>query len=517
VNRATLLVLLGGLALTSAFALAPGGDAAGPFVPKSDAEVLEQVPRSTPRPTAPLSADEAAVRARQLIDEARHNSGDPRLLGRAQATLGPWWNEPSPPPRIRILRATIKQSFHDFEGALVDLKAQLEADPTDAQAWLTRATVLTVLARYPEAQTCCERLSGIADAVLEGICKAQLLGLTGQAKEAVKMLEALTPVPEERGRLLSVRGELEHWSGDDVRAQAALEQALVIDPTDTYSRLLLAQSLLDGGQPARAAKLFEGRSVNDGELLMLVLALAAGRSPEYAARRAELDERVAANRQRGETLHQREESRYALAKEAALRSKLTSSLEINQGAASCPLEWGAFQIVSHSDGMYLSVPLTARCPTELSSLEVRYSLLFDVDAQHRGLLSLSGHSGGNWTAFTSNRRTQSVTFTSIGGGEQTFLAFLQGMLKISAVAPQVRPPTFATQRSHPKRLRLAPFCCTSRSLHIDLPSGCCSRFAGLFFFFFHREEWPALLGERLADGWTLGACCFALGLDSCRA
>lgn len=315
-NRATLLVLLGGLALTAAFIALPGERASGPFVPKSDGEVLEEVPRGAPRSTAPLTVDEAAARARQLIEDARRSGGDPRLLGRAQAILGPWWNEPSPPLQLRILRATLKQSFHDFEGALADLEAQLAADPQDAQAWLTRATVLSVLARHAEAQASCEKLAGISDAVIEGVCRAQVMGLTGRAKEAVAALEALQPPAAQRAWVLSVRGELEHWSGEDARAQATLEQALALDPTDTYSRLLLAQQLLDTGQPARAARLFEQRTVNDGELLMWVLALQATKGPEYEARRAELEERVAANRQRGETLHQREESRYALALEA---------------------------------------------------------------------------------------------------------------------------------------------------------------------------------------------------------
>lgn len=317
-DRATILVLLGGLALTALFVLAPGADRSGPFIPKDDAEVLEEVPKSAPRPTAPLTADEAAVRARELIQEARRAGGDPRLLGRAQATLSPWWAEPSPPPQVRILRATLKQSFHDFEGSLVDLEALVQADPGDAQAWLTRATVLLVLARYPEAEASCARLTG----VVAGVCRAQVMGVTGRAKEAVSLLESVQPAAEERAWVLSVRGEVERWTGDDVKAEASLSQALAIDPADTYTRLLLAQLLLDGGQPARAAKLFEGRAVNDAELLMWVLALRATKAPEYEARRAELDERMAANRQRGETLHQREESRYALALEGDVAKAL---------------------------------------------------------------------------------------------------------------------------------------------------------------------------------------------------
>lgn len=317
-NRATLLVLLGGLALTTAFIVAPGADRSGPFLPRSDGEVLEEVPKGTPRPTAPLTVDEAAARAKELIVEARRSGGDPRLLGRAQATLAPWWNEPSPPRQVRLLRATLKQSFHDFEGALADLDAQVAADPTDAQAWLTRATVLSVLARYPEAERSCEPLAGVVAAV----CRAQVWGVTGRVKEAVAALAALQPAPAERAWVLSVKGELERWGGDDARAATTLQQALLLEPTDTYTRLLLAQLQLDVEQPARAAGLFEGRAVNDGELLMLVLALKAAKAPEYDARRAELDERVAANRQRGETLHQREESRYAFALEGDVAKAL---------------------------------------------------------------------------------------------------------------------------------------------------------------------------------------------------
>lgn len=295
-NRATVLVLLGGLALTAAFIFAPGAAATGPFVPKSGAEVLEVVPKSAPRPSAPLTADEAAQRTGELLEDARRSGEDPRLLGRAQATLAPWWNEAAPPPRIRFLRATLKQRLHDFEGALADLE-----QPADAQGWFTRAQLLTTLGRYPEAEESCAQILGV-DATL---CRGRPVGIQGRAKEALEGLPAGLPV----------RGELEHWLGDDARAVATLEQALTVDPFDTPSRVLLAQIELDQGQPGRAVKLFEKRVLSDGELVMLVLALSAVKSPEYPARRAELDERIAANRQRGESLSRREESRYALALE----------------------------------------------------------------------------------------------------------------------------------------------------------------------------------------------------------
>ncbi len=40
--------------------------------------------------------------------------------------------------------------------------------------------------------------------------------------------------------------------------------------------------------------------------------------------------------------------------------------------------------------MYLALPVTAQCTAPIDQLELGYALLFDVDAQHRGLLSVSG-------------------------------------------------------------------------------------------------------------------------------
>ena len=119
------------------------------------------------------------------------------------------------------------------------------------------------------------------------------------------------------------------------------------------------------------------------------------------------------------------------AKEVPLRAALGKALSVDQHGAACPLELGSFSVIPHSDGMYLSVPTSARCAQPIDALEVKYALLFDVDAQHRGLLSVSGESGGNWLAFTGNRRAQAVTFTSIGAGEQTGLAFFQGVHHIA--------------------------------------------------------------------------------------
>ncbi len=52
-------------------------------------------------------------------------------------------------------------------------------------------------------------------------------------------------------------------------------------------------------------------------------------------------------------------------------------------------------IDNHTDGAYAVMKLAGSCPSAAATLSVSYSLLFDVDAQHRGLLKLSSASVGN--------------------------------------------------------------------------------------------------------------------------
>jgi hypothetical protein len=56
----------------------------------------------------------------------------------------------------------------------------------------------------------------------------------------------------------------------------------------------------------------------------------------------------------------------------------------------CPMAQGPGSLVDLSDGAYWSTPLTVRCAREPRSLTLRYNLLFDVDAQHRGLVHVAG-------------------------------------------------------------------------------------------------------------------------------
>ena len=65
----------------------------------------------------------------------------------------------------------------------------------------------------------------------------------------------------------------------------------------------------------------------------------------------------------------------------------TGHLALSSGDKACTWEPpGPMQIDNHSDGAYAVLSLTARCASLDRGLAIKYSLLFDVDPSHRGLV-----------------------------------------------------------------------------------------------------------------------------------
>jgi hypothetical protein len=56
----------------------------------------------------------------------------------------------------------------------------------------------------------------------------------------------------------------------------------------------------------------------------------------------------------------------------------------------CTLATDTAALADLSDGAYWSLPITAQCAHAQHALTVTYRLLFDIDAQHRGLIHLDG-------------------------------------------------------------------------------------------------------------------------------
>jgi tetratricopeptide (TPR) repeat protein len=305
--------------------------AAAPFVPADDAQVLERLPEKLDPSLVELKRLRSALAqhpddlslatkfARRAIEAARE-AGDPRYLGQAQAALAPWWSLADPPPAALLLRATLKQSTHDFAGALADLDRLIAQRPTDGQALLTRATVLTVQGRYGDARADCARIARLTIPLVTSACAAAPASLSGEAESASYSLAlALARQPDADASLrewaLTLAAEIAWRRGDHGAAETQFRAALALDARDPYLIAAYADFLLDRGRAAEVVPLVRDYTRNDS--LLLRLALAEARLPQtraaFETHRADLAARFDAARRRGDSLHRREEALYTLA------------------------------------------------------------------------------------------------------------------------------------------------------------------------------------------------------------
>ena len=79
-----------------------------------------------------------------------------------------------------------------------------------------------------------------------------------------------------------------------------------------------------------------------------------------------------------------------------------------EAATPCSLEAGALQVDRHTDGTYAVLPLTGRCSRADGPLTLGYRLLFEQDAQHRGLVRLSLDGGAQSLVFSPERTEQRI-------------------------------------------------------------------------------------------------------------
>src|SRR5512133_2314344 len=116
-RRAAMRVLAGLIFNLAAYALV----IAEPFIPNSDAEVLERLAISPGDPVLrELRALQSqllrrpdnlvlAIRVAQGYLELGRVTGDPRYAGYSEAALPPWWHLDDPPSEVLVLRAILRQ------------------------------------------------------------------------------------------------------------------------------------------------------------------------------------------------------------------------------------------------------------------------------------------------------------------------------------------------------------------------------------------------------------------------
>jgi predicted Zn-dependent protease len=304
---------------------------ATPYIPQDGSKVLEKLRTTAFDPGAHeirelrtrLSADPtnlslACQYARRCIERSRAEA-DPRFLGRAQAALSPWWNLATPPINALVLRATLKQSQHEFTNALVDLDLAAHIAPGNPQIWLTRVTILTVLGDYAGARQACLPLVELTPGLIALTAAANVSSLNGGAQSACGLLRnALTAnssaSPDEKDWVLTTLAEAEVRLGQNAEAETDFKNALALGQHEPYLLGAYSDLLLDEGRASEVVEMLKNETRADALLLRLALAEAAIR-PQPAALKdhiAALSARYEAGYLRGDFVHQREQARFTL-------------------------------------------------------------------------------------------------------------------------------------------------------------------------------------------------------------
>lgn len=302
--------------------------AAAPYHPSDDGEVLARSSLQDARIGEALRDAQAKLSrhpenlvlalnvARQYIALGR-SEGDPRYYGYAQAALSPWWSLKDAPLDVVVLRAVMRQANHEFDAALRDLDLVLQLDPTQAQAWLTRAVVLQVQGRFADAVVSCRQLTGRVAPLVATTCLAAARSLMGEAAESYRALsgalsDASESEPQVRVWAYTVLGEIAARQGRPVLAETHFREALKLDVRSSYLLAVYVDLLLDQDRFAEVRDLLKTETKVDALLLRLVLAERGLNSAAAIARREDLRLRFEAGRRRGDSRHLREEVRFLL-------------------------------------------------------------------------------------------------------------------------------------------------------------------------------------------------------------
>jgi tetratricopeptide (TPR) repeat protein len=297
---------------------------AAPRVPANDSAVVERLPPAflalrqvKPRSEGGEISLPHALASARLYIEAGQTYSDPRAYGYAQSALGKWWDADPAPTEVLVMRARILQFRHHFSQALQQLEAALRVDQFNPDAWLLFASIAQVRGDVRVARTACLKLIPIADPLVGATCAASTAALSGHDDSAASLLlgalrEASVASTAERAWAWTTLAEIHARLGRNEEASAAFREALKISPDDVYARAAFADLLLDTGQANAARQILGDASQADALLLRAAIAAQRMQSPDADVVRADLAQRFAEARARGDETHLREQARFVL-------------------------------------------------------------------------------------------------------------------------------------------------------------------------------------------------------------
>ena len=118
------------------------------------------------------------------------------------------------------------------------------------------------------------------------------------------------------------------------------------------------------------------------------------------------------------------------AKHNEIAAYALSRLQIASDRTSCPIRVIEHLIDNHSDGAYEVLRFATDCPAAPENLSIKYTLFFDIDPQHRGLLRFEADGNTHTAVFSPDHETWQLERRSTALGRQFFDFFRTGVWHI---------------------------------------------------------------------------------------
>ncbi|HEV8550295.1 MAG TPA: HupE/UreJ family protein, partial [Polyangiaceae bacterium] len=99
----------------------------------------------------------------------------------------------------------------------------------------------------------------------------------------------------------------------------------------------------------------------------------------------------------------------------AVRAFALPRLTLRSGALPCTPHVTSEAVVHHADGSYVALGLAWQCSATVKELDIRYDLLFERDASHRGIVTVAGHGASHTLVFTAREREKTLRLATNGG------------------------------------------------------------------------------------------------------
>jgi hypothetical protein len=122
------------------------------------------------------------------------------------------------------------------------------------------------------------------------------------------------------------------------------------------------------------------------------------------------------------------------ARQAAIGSYALAHLQLDAGGAPCRSGPIVTRIDHHADGAYAVLELAVDCGAAPQSLRLQYTLFFDFDPQHRGIVRVSDASAGRTWVFSADRTTQSIALAGPGGWRRALQHCASGVRAVGGSA-----------------------------------------------------------------------------------